>query len=128
MTTPKTRTLNEQRLELRQQLLAQREQIAHQLQPAPQASNRYPRSSTMRFLTRWQALPIGLVAGAASLLTGRRLAASLVTAITLAQVVRGRRSARRHSDARVLEQSDRSAEQDWEGEGGRLLAKKKTAS
>ena len=90
MTTPTTRTLDEQRLELRQQLLAQREQIAHRLQPASQASNRYPRSRTMRFLTRWQALPIGVLAGAASFLTGRRLAASLVTAFTLAQAVRGR--------------------------------------
>lgn len=128
MTTPPTRTLNEQRLALRQQLLAQREQIAHQLHPAPQAGNRFPRSSTMRFLTRWQGLPIGVVAGAASLLTGRRLTASLVTVITIAQAFRGRRSARRHVDARVLEQSDRSAAQDWEGEGGRLLEKKKTAS
>ena len=96
MTTPTTRSLDEQRLELRQQLLAQREQIARQLEPAPQAVNGYPRSKTMRFLTRWQALPTGALAGAARFLTGGRLAASLVTAVTLVQAVRGRRSARRH--------------------------------
>ena len=96
MTTPTTRSLAEQRLELRQRLLAQREQIARQLQPASQAINRYPRSKTMRLLTRWQALPIGVVAGAARFLPGGRLVASVVTAITLAQVVRGLRSARRH--------------------------------
>lgn len=95
MTTPTTRTLDEQRLELRQQLLAQREQIERQLQPAPQATNHYPRSRTMRFLTRWQALPTGVVVGAARFLPGGRLAASLVTAITLAQAVRGHRSVRR---------------------------------
>jgi len=96
MTTPTTRSLDEQRLELRQRLLAQREQIARQLQPASQAINRYPRSKTMRLLTRWQALPIGVVAGAARFLPGGRLVASVVTAITLAQIVRGLRSARRH--------------------------------
>ncbi|RPH68205.1 MAG: hypothetical protein EHM83_00060 [Burkholderiales bacterium] len=88
-------TLDEQRRELRQQLLAQREQIARQLHPAPQGINRYPRSKTMRFLTRWKALPIGVVAGAARFLPGGRVTASLVTAITLAQAVRGRRSAQR---------------------------------
>ena len=83
-------------LELRQQLLAQREQIARQLQPASQAINGYPRSKTMRFLIRWRALPTGVAVGAARLLTGGRLAASLVTAITLGQAVRRRRSARHH--------------------------------
>lgn len=94
MTTPTAGTPDEQRLELRQQLLAQREQIARQLQPAPQAFNGYPRSKTMRFLTRWQALPIGVVAGAARFLPGGRLAASLLAAITVVQAVRGLRSAR----------------------------------
>ena len=92
MTTPVTRTPAEQRDELRRELLAQRERIARQLQPSPQALARYPRSRTMRFLTRWQALPIGAVAGAARVLTGWRVAATLVTAITLVQAVRGRRS------------------------------------
>jgi len=96
MTTSTARSLDEQRLELRQQLLAQREQIARQLQPTSQAINRFPRSRTMRFLTRWQALPIGVVAGAARSLPGGRLTASLITALTLVQTVRGRRSARRH--------------------------------
>lgn len=95
MTTPTSRALEAQRLELRQQLLAQREQIVRQLHPVPQATNRYPRSKTMRFLTRWRVLPIGVVAGAARFMPGGRLAASLVTAITLAQAVRGLRSARR---------------------------------
>lgn len=93
MTSPTNRTLDEQRRALRQQLLAQREHIASQLQPA-HSSNQFPRSRTMRFLTRWPALPTGVVAGAASLLTSGRLAASVVTAVTLAQAIRGRRSAR----------------------------------
>jgi hypothetical protein len=95
MTTSTSRSLDEQRQELRRQLLAQRKQIARQLQPAPLTINGYPRSQTMRFLTRWQALPTGVVAGAARLLTGGRLTAALLTAITLARVVRGHRSARR---------------------------------
>ena len=96
MTTPTTPTLEEQRLKLRQQLLEQREQIARQLEPTPPANNGYPRSKTMRFLTRWPVVRSGVVAGAARFLTGGRLAASLVTAVTLVQAVRGRRSARRH--------------------------------
>jgi len=96
MTTLPSRTLDQQRLELRQQLLAQREQIARQLHPAPQGINGFPRSKTMRFLTRWKALPIGVVAGgAARFLPGGRVVASLLTAITLAQAVRARRSAQR---------------------------------
>lgn len=92
MTIP---TLAEQRHELRRELQAQRERIARQLQPAPQATAGYPRSRTMRFLTRWRALPIGALAGAVRLLTGARVAATLVTAVTLVQAVRGRRSMRR---------------------------------
>lgn len=95
MTTLTSRTLDEHRLELRQQLQVQREQIVRQLHPTPRAINRYPRSKTMRFLTRWNALPIGAVAGAARFLPGGRLVAPLVTAYALTRAVRGLRSARR---------------------------------
>jgi len=95
MTTPVNGTLDEQRRILREQMLAQREQIARQIRPAPPATGRYPRSKTMRFLTRWQGLASGVLAGSGKFRTGGRLAASLLTALTLARVARGRRTATR---------------------------------
>jgi hypothetical protein len=45
-------SLVEQRQTLRLRLQAQRQQIAHQLGPTPEVNSGYPRSMTMRFLTR----------------------------------------------------------------------------
>jgi hypothetical protein len=53
-------SFDEQRRMLRQQLSAQRELIAQQLDPAPTVVGGYPRSATMRLLTRRPALTAGV--------------------------------------------------------------------
>lgn len=68
----------EQRQTLRQQLLAQRQLIAHQLGPAPEVNSGYPRSMTMRFLTRRPGLATSLFVEIATLLIGARFIKSKI--------------------------------------------------
>lgn len=66
-------SLIEQRQTLRLRLLAQRQLIAHQLGPTPEVNSGYPRSMTMRFLTRRPAaLATRLLVEFASLLVDAR--------------------------------------------------------
>lgn len=85
-------TLPEQRLALQQRLRAQRQMIAQQLGPAPRMDTGYPRSMTMRFLTRQPALVTGLLAQAAAVLFGARYFKSLSASLALAKLVRAARS------------------------------------
>ena len=63
-------SLLEQRQSLSRQLQAQRQVIAQRLEPHS-AINGYPRSRTMRFLTRQPAPLIRLVVGLAAVLRAR---------------------------------------------------------
>jgi hypothetical protein len=87
--TPITKaSLTEQRQALRQKLLEQRLLIARQLDPAPKITNRYPRSMTMRFLTRRPALAAKVLAECAALAVSARLFGPLNTAWTLTRIIR----------------------------------------
>lgn len=88
MNTRSTIPLAKQRQLLRQQLLAQRQLIAEQLDLAPVAKNGYPRSMTMRFLTQRPALIAKLLTGITTLLVGARMIKSIGAALVLARVVR----------------------------------------
>ena len=70
MTAPNP-TLGERRRTLCGQLQAQRELIAHQLEPGAAAASDYPRSMTMRLLGQRPGLLISLVAGLATLFRNR---------------------------------------------------------
>jgi hypothetical protein len=64
-------SLLEQRQGLRRRLREQRQVIALQLGPGPGIPGGYPRSRTMRFLTRQPALTVRLLVGLATLLVRR---------------------------------------------------------
>jgi hypothetical protein len=61
-------SLAEQRQSLRRRLQSQRQVIAQQLERGSGMNGGYPRSRTMRFLTRQPALTIRLLVGLATLL------------------------------------------------------------
>ena len=81
-------SLVEQRQTLRLRLLAQRQLIAHQLGPTPEDKSSYPRSKTMRFLTRRPGLATSLFGEIATLLIGARFIKSIISVMTLARIVR----------------------------------------
>ncbi len=81
-------SLVEQRQVLRARLRAQRELIAEQLTPETESTHGYPRSKTMRFLTRHSGLAGSVFAGAASLLVGARYFKSLSTTLSMLKMVR----------------------------------------
>ncbi len=64
-------SIAEQRLMLRRRLLAQRELIALQLGPASGMSSGFPRSMTMRVLTRRPDLAVRLLLGFVNLLKAK---------------------------------------------------------
>jgi len=72
MTTITDASLVEHRQMLRRQLQEQRQLIARQLGPASEVNNGYPRSMTMRFLTRRPGLATSLFVEIATLLIGAR--------------------------------------------------------
>ena len=88
MTSPPERPLAEQRQALRKKLREQRQLIAEQLGPGPDASSAFPRSKTMRFLTQRSGLVATLLAEGAALLVGARYAKSVTAVMALARVVR----------------------------------------
>ena len=88
MTSPTELPLAKQRQELRARLRAQRQLIAEQLGPATVAGGNYPRSKTMRFLTRRTGLVATLLAEGVALLVGGRYVKSMTAVMTTAQVVR----------------------------------------
>jgi hypothetical protein len=66
MSSPADISLLEQRQSLRLQLQAQRQVIARQLGPDSAINGSYPRSRTMRFLTRQPVPLIRLIVGLAA--------------------------------------------------------------
>lgn len=86
MTVPRRLPISDQRQTLRLRLLAQRQLIEQRLAPLVQKKYpRYPRSMTMRFLTRQgPAVARVLLAG----LTRASLFKSLATALIMAKLVR----------------------------------------
>ena len=80
--------LDDQRRLLRARLLAQRRIIARQLGPEPARDDHYPRSRTMRFLTRRPALAATLLAELATMLLGARLLRGVTRAMAVARLVR----------------------------------------
>ena len=88
MTSPPELPLAEQRQALREKMRAQRQLIAEQLGPLPDAGGGYPRSKTMRFLTQRSGLVATLLAEGVALLVGARYAKSLTAVMALARVVR----------------------------------------
>ena len=87
MSTHSTIPLAKQREVLRQQMLAQRQVIAEQLELTPGVKNGYPRSMTMRFLTQRPALIAKLLTGIATLFVGTRLIKAISAALVLARMV-----------------------------------------
>lgn len=88
MTSPPELPLAEQRQALRAKMREQRQLIAEQLGPAPDANGSYPRSKTMRFLTQRSGLVATLLAEGVALLVGARYAKSMTAVMALARVVR----------------------------------------
>lgn len=80
--------LSAQVLALREQLHLQRQRIALQLDADSQRRSEYPRSVTMRFLTRRPALALRLVAEVATLVLGARFVRSFSAARSVARMVR----------------------------------------
>lgn len=99
MSTPSPDLLVEQRLALRQRLLAQRQLLAEQLAPKPARSGDYPRSMTMRLLTGHPALANQLLVEGASVVLGVRLVRSLTRSATLVRLVGAIWSRRRQGAA-----------------------------
>ena len=87
MNTHSTPPLADQRLILRQQLLAQRQVIAEKMGQPSSPKDSYPRSMTMRFLTERPALTVNLLTGLATLLVGRRLFKTISAALVVAKMV-----------------------------------------
>lgn len=72
MTLPAQVPLALQRRALRERMLAQRQVIAARLGPAQDDRDAYPRSRTMRFLTKRPGRVLALLTGLAALLVGAR--------------------------------------------------------
>lgn len=81
-------SLVERRLALREKLLTQRQLIGDQLGAGHTDDQSYPRSGTMRFLTRRPALAIAVIAGLATLLGGARFLKPLTAALAVARIVK----------------------------------------
>lgn len=88
MTSITEASLTERRQALRLQLRAQRVVIEHQLRPTRGTNTSYPRSKTMSFIRREATPTIGLLGELATVLIGPRFIKSIITAVTLARVVR----------------------------------------
>ena len=99
MTPPAELPLVEQRRMLREKMRAQRQLIAEQLGPAPDANGSYPRSKTMRFLTRQSGLAVTLLAEGAALLVGARFARSMRAVTAMARIARAASTGRSNGSA-----------------------------
>lgn len=78
----------EQRRMIREKMREQRELIAEQLGPEPEADGGYPRSQTMRLLSNRPGLTVTVLAELASLFVGARYARTVTAAMALARIVR----------------------------------------
>lgn len=88
MTVPEDVALAARRQTLRARMLAQRELIANGLARESVGDYDFPRSRTMKFLTRRPRLAPTLLAGAAALLVGGRYARSVAAVMSVARIVR----------------------------------------
>lgn len=88
MTDSAPASLAEQRLQIRQRMQAQRGHIAHLLAPTESINPAYPRSHTMRLITRQPVLAAQLLTPIATFLLGARLIRTLSTAALLARALR----------------------------------------
>ncbi len=81
--------LEEQRRVLRERIRAQRQLIAEQLGPPPEAADGgYPRSKLMRLLTRRPAVAVTVLAELAALVAGSRHAGAATAVTALSRIVR----------------------------------------
>ena len=81
--------IEQQRQALRERIRAQRGLIAEQLGPPPEADDgSYPRSKTMRFLTRSPATAVTVLAELAALIVGSRHAKAATAVMALSRIVR----------------------------------------
>ena len=88
MTSGPDVSLDQQRRLLREKMRSQRQLIAQQLGPEPEANGGYPRSRTMRFLTSRPGLSVTVLAELAALFMGARHAKSVTAALAIARIVR----------------------------------------
>lgn len=80
--------LDEQRRLLREKIRAQRQLIAQELGPEPEANGGYPRSNILRFLTSRPGLSVTVVSELAALAMGARHAKTVTAALALSRIVR----------------------------------------
>jgi hypothetical protein len=80
--------IEQQRQALRERIRAQRSLIAEQLGPPPEADGSYPRSKTMRFLTRSPAMAVAVLAELAALVAGPRHATAATAVMAISRIVR----------------------------------------
>lgn len=85
---PLSSPLSTQVLALRQQMRGQRQRIALQLDAASQRRLEYPRSATMRMLTRHPGLALHLAADLATLVLGARFVRSFAAVRSVTRIVR----------------------------------------
>ena len=81
-------SIEEQRDALRKRMQLQRQVIAEKLGPPPEADTGYPRSKTMRFLTRRPGLALTVFAELMALFVGTRHAKAVTAATALSRIVR----------------------------------------
>ena len=80
-------SLAEQRQVLRSKIAIQRQVIERQIEPAAYADG-YPRSMTMRFITRRSVPAVKILASVATLFVGARFIKSTTAALALLKVLR----------------------------------------
>lgn len=81
--------IEQQRQALRERIRAQRSLIAEQLGPPPEVDDgSYPRSKTMRFLTRSPAMAVTVLAEFAALIAGSRHAKAATAVMAISRIVR----------------------------------------
>lgn len=85
-------SLAEQRLSLRRKLAEQRALIAQHMAPPVEDPQAYPRSKTMRFLTRHSGSVVGVLADAASFFGIARLPRMLKSLVLGVRVLRSLRA------------------------------------
>jgi hypothetical protein len=87
MSPPSKGSLLIRRRMLSRQLLAQRQLIVQQLGSVPEPHSGYPRSKTLRFLTRQPILAAGVLAALATLLMGMRFFRAVPAAIAVTRLL-----------------------------------------
>jgi len=81
-------SIEEQRDALRKRMQLQRQVIAEKLGPPPEMDTGYPRSKTMRFLTRRPGLAATVLAELFGLIVGAHHAKAVTAATALSRIVR----------------------------------------